>query len=97
MSGSAAALSSSSGLYDFTTSESQAYGTNPMKLVGTKYAMYAGDGNQSGIVTAADANAAYAVINTAGYSVNDINLSGIVTAADANVVFGNLNKATQVP
>jgi hypothetical protein len=97
MSHTAIALSQASGMYDLTTSQSQAYGTNPMKLVGTTYVMYAGDGNQSGIVTAADANAAYAVINTTGYSGNDVNLSGIVTAADANVVFGNLNKAAQVP
>jgi hypothetical protein len=97
MSASAVALSEMSSLYDFTTSQSQGHGTNPMKLVGTKYTMYAGDGNQSGIVTAADANAAYGVINTTGYSTNDINLSGIVTAADANIVFGNLNKAAQVP
>jgi hypothetical protein len=97
MSGSAVALSASSTLYDFTTSQGQAYGTEPMKLVGTKYAMYAGDGNKSGIVTAADANAVFGAINTPGYNANDINLSGIVTAADANIVFGNLNKATQVP
>jgi hypothetical protein len=97
MSASAVALSETSDLYDFTTSQSQAYGTNPMKLVGTTYVMYAGDGNQSGIVTAADANAAYGVINTTGYSTNDVNLSGIVTAADANIVFRNLNKITQVP
>jgi hypothetical protein len=97
MSASAVALSASSELYDFTTSQSQAYGTDAMKQVGTRYAMYPGDGNQSGIVTAADANAAYGVINTVGYNVNDVNLSGIVTATDANVVFGNMNKETQVP
>jgi hypothetical protein len=97
MSRTAIALNQTSALYDFTTSQRQVYGTDPMKLVGTRYTMYAGDGNQSGIVTAADANAAYGAINTTGYSVNDINLSGIVTAADANVVFGNINKATQVP
>jgi hypothetical protein len=97
MSASAVALSETGSLYDFTTSQSQAYGTNPMKLVGTKYTMYAGDGNQSGIVTAADANAAYAEINTLGYNVNDINLSGIVTAADANIIFANINKITRVP
>jgi lysophospholipase L1-like esterase len=97
MSASTVSLSSSSALYDFTTSQSPAYGTDPMKQVGTRYTMYAGDGNQSGIVTAADADAAYGVINTTGYNVDDVNLSGIVTAADANVVFGNINKATQVP
>jgi hypothetical protein len=97
MSHTAIALNQASGMYDFTTSQGQAYGTSPMRLVGTKYTMYAGDGNQSGIVTAADANAAYVEINTLGYNVDDINLSGIVSATDANMIFGNLNKATQAP
>jgi hypothetical protein len=97
MSASAVALSSSGILYDFTTSQNQAYGANAMALVGSSYAMYAGDGNQSGIVTAADANGVFGVLNTAGYNANDINLTGIVTATDANIIFSNLNKATQVP
>ena len=82
--------------YDFTTAQSQAYGTNPMKLVGTKYCMYAGDANASGIITAADANGVFGVLNSTGYNQNDINLSGIVTASDANIVFGNLNRTSQV-
>jgi hypothetical protein len=97
MSRTAIALNQASGMYDFTTSQGQAYGTSPMRLVGTKYTMYAGDGNQSGIVTAADANAAYVEINTLGYNVDDINLSGIVSATDANIIFANINKMTRVP
>jgi hypothetical protein len=98
MSASAEALSSSSSLYDFTTSQSRAYGSSPMVLVGgTSYAMYAGDGNQSGIVTATDANAVFGSLNSSGYTLNDINLSAIVTATDANIVFGDLNAATRVP
>jgi hypothetical protein len=83
--------------YNFTAGMTQAYGTNPMKLVGASYVMYAGDGNQTGVVTASDANGVFGLINTTGYNANDINLTGIVTAADANIVFGNLNAATQVP
>jgi hypothetical protein len=83
--------------YDFSTSQSQAYGTNPMKQVGAKFLLYAGDGNHSGIVSAADANLVFGALNTTGYSPHDINLSGIVSAADANMIFGNLNAATQVP
>jgi hypothetical protein len=83
--------------YDFTTGQTQAYGTNPMKLVGTKYCMYAGDGNASGIITAADANGVFVALNSTGHNPNDINLSGIVIAADANFVFGNLGKSSQVP
>ncbi|MBI5473014.1 MAG: hypothetical protein HY961_11770 [Ignavibacteriae bacterium] len=89
--------SSSTTSYDFTTGQDKAYGTNPMRLIGTKYCMYAGDGNQSAVVTAADANAAFGILNSTGYRNADINLSGIVTASDANSIFGNLNKASQVP
>ena len=57
MTASAIPLSSSSALYDFTTSQSQAYstGTDPMVvLAGGGYGMIAGDGNNSAIITAAD-------------------------------------------
>ncbi len=84
--------------YGFSSSPGNAWGTNPTKLVtGGVYAMYAGDGNQSGVITASDANDAFAVINSTGYNVRDVNLSGVVTAADANTAFSNLNKSTQVP
>ena len=57
MSASAIALSSSSLLYDFTTSQSQAYttGTDPMvALTGGGFGMIAADANNSAIITAAD-------------------------------------------
>jgi hypothetical protein len=83
--------------YNFTSAQSQAYGTNPMMLVNPGvYAMYAGDANASGIITASDANGVFGVLNGTGYDPNDINLSGIITAADANIVFGNLNVSSQV-
>jgi hypothetical protein len=91
-------LSQSSGVYDFTTAQTKAYGTSPMILMASGvYAMWAGDGNASGIVTAADANSVFGALNVVGYQLNDINLSGIVTAADVNMIFRNLNKATHVP
>jgi len=49
------ALSQSSALYDFTTPDGQAYGTDPMKdLGGGVFGMFAGDGDANGSVTAAD-------------------------------------------
>ena len=66
-------------------------------VTGGVFAMYAGDGNSSAIVTAADANAVFSELNATGYTPNDINMSGIVTAADANMAFGNLNKSSKVP
>ena len=61
------------------------------------FAMFAGDGNSSAIVTAADANAVFGELNATGYTPNDINMSGIVTAADANMALGSLGESTQVP
>jgi hypothetical protein len=83
--------------YDFTTGMGQAYGTNPMVLVNPGvYAMWAGDANQSAVVTAADANIVFGLLNATGYDNADINLSGIISASDANIVFGNLNAASGV-
>lgn len=92
------ALTSSASTFNFMTAQSQAYGTAAQKqLASGVFGMYAGDANQSGIVSAADANAIFGQLNVAGYSLNDVNLSGIVTASDANMVFRNLNIASQVP
>ena len=82
--------------YDFTASQS-AYGINALKQIGTKFVIYAGDGDQSGVVTVSDANAVLGDLLLSGYFLNDCNLSGIVTAADVNIVFDNLNVASQVP
>jgi hypothetical protein len=97
MSATAVALSATSAVYDFTTAQTQAYGSNPMVLVGTKYALYAGDTNQSAIITAADANYLFGFLNNTSYHNGDVNMSGVVTAADANMLYGNLNKSSNVP
>lgn len=83
--------------YDFTTSQSSAYGVNPMQQVGSKFVLYSGDSNGSGNISAADANAVLGQLNMSGYNFNDINLSSIVSTADANIIFSNVNKLSQVP
>ena len=97
MSVSTVPLTIASASYDFTTAQAKAFGSTPMIQVGTKFCMFAGDGNATGIVTAADANLVFVGINGTGYLSADGNLSGIVTAADANIVFINLNASTKVP
>lgn len=97
MSASFQALSDVAVQYDFSTGQAQAFGSQALMPVGSRYALYPGDVNRSGIVTAADANVIFGALNVVGYSASDANLSGIVTAADANIVFGNLNQAIQVP
>jgi hypothetical protein len=82
--------------WNFSTALGQAYGNGQIQI-GSRFGMVSGDGNQSGIVTAADANGVFGALNQTGYRIYDINLSAIVTAADANMVFGNLNRSAQVP
>lgn len=93
-----AALNSSSTLYDFTTGESQSYGTGSVYLLGDNiYGMYEGDVNASGIITIADINPVVDVLNATNYTSADVNLSGIVTIADIMKLINNLNKTTNVP
>lgn len=98
MSASPVALSSTETTYDFTLSQSSAYGTQPMYQVRPgHFGMYAGDANATLIISSADANAVFGALGATSYNLNDVNMSGIVTSADANVIFGNLNKTSQVP
>lgn len=98
MSAVAVGLTEAGQTYDFTSTASAAYGTDAQaELSNGKFALYAGDCNASGIVTASDANVVFGALNRSDYSNADANLSGIVTAADANVIFANLNKSTRIP
>ena len=100
MSSSAIPLSRNSVLYNFTTSQSQAYttGTDPMvALSGGGYGMIAGDANISAIITAADVTPIIVNLNLANYNDADVNMSGIVTAADVTKIISNLNKVANVP
>lgn len=92
MSAGAQSLSSTTPVpaYDFTTAQTQAFGTEPMKLVGTnKYALWAGDVNGDGTLKYNLSNNDRGLIlvriggtninNTvAGYFAEDVNLDGIV-------------------
>ena len=100
MSAGAVTLNDASGLYDFTTAQSQAYGTNPMIDLGSSvFGMIAGDGNGNGVINAIDRNAVWRVQNgTIGYLGGDFNLNSIVNAIDRNGYWRNNNGIlTQVP
>jgi hypothetical protein len=91
-------LSGTTALYDFTTGQDRAYGTNPMVLLSTgAYGMYAGDANKSGFITAADINDVISNLNLNAYLSSDANLTGYTTASDINIMIANLNKNSQVP
>jgi hypothetical protein len=98
MSSVAQALSTSTPqAFDFTVSQNQAYGTNPMKQVGLRYVMVAGDVDQSGLVNAADRLLVRAATGTAAYAAADVTMSGVVNAADRLLVRNNTGAQSQVP
>ena len=92
----AISLSSSPSSYNFTTSESQAYGTNAIKNFGDGiFGMYTGDGNQDGFVTSTDFNIFNPKFTSAssGYEYSDWNLDGFVTSTDFNLFNPNFTTA----
>ena len=92
MSASAITLGSTSSSLDFTGSAGSAFGATPMKQVETGvYALFGGDHNQDGQVTAPDFNS-YLVATTGGvtgYVRADFNRDGQVTAPDFNIYLAN--------
>ena len=110
MSAVAVALSSTSAPYDFTTAQSQAYGTNAMAaLTGGAFGMIAGDVNQDGIIKYNLASNDRALIyvrigsgnvnlTVSGYYPEDINLDGVVkynlAGNDRAVIFVDINSGS---
>ena len=83
-------------VYDFTTAQTRAYGTTPMKvLTSCVYGMYSGDANEDGIITAGDISVAMSYMNGTGYKLADVNFDGFVTAADINIMINNLDRTVQ--
>lgn len=95
-------LSESSALYDFTAAPSQAYGTNPMKLLGGGvYGMIAGDGNSDGSVNITDREDVWRAQNGAEWDYlkfGDFNLDGGIDARDLNFFWRpDSGSVTQAP
>lgn len=102
MSSSAIQLNGNSPLYDFTTGQTKAYGTNPLAdLTGGIFGMVSGDANNDGQITSTDYNIFnpkfFSAVN--GYDVADWNLDGQITSTDFNIFNVNFYNArtTQVP
>lgn len=99
MSASAITLSSSSALYDFSSAQLQAYGTNPMvALSGGGYGMWMSDTDASGVVDVTDRANTWNLRNTAGvYNGYDTDLSSVIDVTDRANTWNNRNRQTQVP
>ncbi|MEO8665944.1 MAG: hypothetical protein ABI462_10640 [Ignavibacteria bacterium] len=76
--------------YDFTLSQSQAYGSN-LKLTGTKYSLYSGDADQNGYINLNDILIIYndALTFTTGYTASDINGDNLVNLSDYLIALNN--------
>lgn len=83
--------------YDFTTSLSQAYGTNPMIQVGFSFAMISGDPDGSGIINASDRGLAWNQRGVEGYQSSDVDLNGICNASDRGIIWNNRGRESQLP
>ncbi len=97
MSASAISLSRNSVLYDFTTAQLQAYGTNPMKSLSGVYSMISGDASSDGQVNVDDRNATWNNKNLVGFRIDDVTLDGQVNVDDRNATWNNKNLSTQIP
>jgi C1A family cysteine protease len=86
------------GSYDFTTAQTQAYGTNAMIDLGSgKFGMFGGDGNADGGIYAEDYTFYQTHQGNVGYQAADYNLDGGVYAEDYTLYRVNQGKGTQVP
>jgi hypothetical protein len=102
MTANALALNGGTSQYDFSTALSKAYsgGGTALKLVGTRYALFGGDGNANGSVNATDKVVVWRPQNGSlgGYFSGDYNLDGNVNATDAVLIWRvNNGTLTQVP
>lgn len=77
--------------YDFTTSNSQAYGNN-LKLRGSKYCLFTGDVDQNGFVDVGDIISIYnkvIILATGYYLTEDLNGDEIVDVSDLTLCYNN--------
>jgi len=89
--------STSPAVYDFTTAQNKAYGTNPMVLMGTKYSMFAGDADANAGVGASDLVSVLGAVGLVVYTVNDMDMNGGVGASDLVLTQANVGQISQLP
>jgi hypothetical protein len=83
---------------DFTTAQSRAYGTNPMKDLGDgSYGMISGDADGNGAIGAGDRGLIWNKRLALGYEAGDVDLSGSIGAADRGIGWNNRLRMTGVP
>ncbi|MCB0273611.1 MAG: hypothetical protein KDI06_02285 [Calditrichaeota bacterium] len=98
MTSAVATLGPGSSLYDFTTAQTQAFGSTPMVDLGSGvFGLAGGDADSDGDVDSDDKTAVAGDLNNTGYRSADINFSQLTTYADKILVVQNTGKTSQVP
>jgi hypothetical protein len=90
-------LSNELTLHGFTEASSSAYGVSPMKLIGTRYCMIAGDVDANGGLGASDLVRTRVAIGSVEYIPEDVDMNGGVGASDLVMVRVNIGQASEVP
>lgn len=84
--------------YNFTTSNTQAYGDN-LKLKGNKYCMFSGDVNQDGYINLSDLipiNNDASVFISGDYIVTDLTGDNVVDLTDVTLCFNNASNFVSI-
>lgn len=97
MSAGKVALTESSILYDFTFSNSSAYGNELADLGNGAYGMYSGDGDANETVNVLDYGIVGNKLFQIGYLAGDLDLNGTVNVLDYGKANQNLLKVSKVP
>ncbi len=85
------------GLTDFTISQEQAYGTNPMRRIGSTCVMRGGDADGNFGIGAIDLVHVTAELGATEYASDDLDLNGVVNTTDLSLCRQNLGFISQVP
>ena len=78
--------------YDFTNSDSKAFGENMLEVSTGVWAIYAGDIDDNGLINILDLNPVIDSIrsNEKGYIIEDINGDGLLNILDTNIIINNI-------
>ena len=80
--------------YDFTDSQSKAYGTNSMADLGNgKYGMIAGDENADGKINDLDFTIVAEKLFSGGYIEGDVDMNGVVNVLDYYFINKNMSRS----
>jgi hypothetical protein len=84
--------------YDFTDSQSKAYGENAMADLGDgKFGMVAGDGDANGVVNVLDFGTVANSILVRGYAQGDLDMNGVMNVLDYSFINRNMFRKTNLP